>query len=68
MFCPVRHHTILASETVSKRPRFSSFAIFDAAPSHCDSASEVASYFAESVIKLRSDPLMFWKNNSIRFP
>ena len=66
--CPDMHPNDQASETVSKRPRPSLFSFLDLTPPHCDSASKVASYLAEPVIELNSNPLMFWKNNSSRFP
>ena len=47
---------------VRPRSRPPLFSFLDLTPSHCDSATEVASYLAEQVIELSSNPLMFWKN------
>ena len=57
VLCPEMHPNDQASETMS-----SPSVIFLLRPSHCDSATEVASYLAEPVIVLSSNPLMFWKN------
>ena len=64
-FCPEMHPNDQAWETVRKHLHPSLFSFFDPTFSHCDSASVVASYHVEPVIKLSSNPLMFRKNKKV---